>query len=37
MNCIKCGANLGENDMFCPVCGTPVQRTETNGVVSESQ
>ena len=31
MNCMKCGANLGENDMFCPVCGTPVQKTETNG------
>ena len=32
MNCMKCGANLGENDMFCPVCGTPVQKTGTNGV-----
>ena len=31
MNCMKCGANLGENDMFCPVCGTPVQKKETNG------
>ncbi len=28
MNCSKCGNNLGENDVFCPKCGTPVQRSE---------
>lgn len=27
MNCSKCGENLGEKDMFCPRCGTPVQKT----------
>ena len=26
MNCVKCGAQLGENDAFCPNCGTPVQK-----------
>ncbi len=28
MNCIKCGANLGENDVFCSKCGTRVQKAE---------
>ena len=28
MNCSKCGINLGENDAFCPRCGTPVQKLE---------
>lgn len=28
MNCSKCGTNLGENDVFCPKCGTPVKKSE---------
>lgn len=27
MKCLKCGNELGANDMFCPVCGTPVQKS----------
>ena len=30
MNCRKCGANIGENDMFCPSCGTPVKKANEN-------
>ena len=26
MKCVKCGNELGENDMFCPMCGTPVKK-----------
>lgn len=25
MKCLKCGNELGENDKFCPVCGTPAK------------
>ncbi len=28
MNCSKCGTNLGENDVFCPKCGTQVKKSE---------
>lgn len=34
MNCSKCGANLGANDVFCPKCGTKV--IEGNGVKTEN-
>ncbi len=27
MKCIKCGNELGENDIFCPICGTSVRKT----------
>lgn len=27
MKCLKCGNELGANDMFCPACGTPVKKT----------
>ena len=26
MKCIKCNNELGANDKFCSVCGTPVQK-----------
>ena len=29
-HCVKCGANLEEQDKFCPNCGTPVQRGNNN-------
>ena len=28
--CIKCGQQLNENDMFCPNCGTKVERKESH-------
>lgn len=31
MKCVKCGNELGENDMFCPICGTPAKKA--NGEV----
>lgn len=31
MKCVKCGNELGENDMFCPICGTPAKKV--NGEV----
>ena len=39
MNCNKCGTNLGESDMFCPTCGTPVQKENntTNEVQNENR
>ena len=30
MKCIKCGAELQENDVFCSNCGTKVMRQEGN-------
>lgn len=30
MKCIKCGEELGEGDVFCHKCGSPVQRTNEN-------
>ena len=27
MKCLKCGNELGANDMFCPACGTPAQKS----------
>lgn len=29
MKCVKCGNELRENDMFCPECGTPVKKVNT--------
>lgn len=26
MKCVKCGNELGENDKFCPICGTPAKK-----------
>lgn len=28
--CIKCGERLNENDVFCPKCGTKVEKVEGN-------
>ena len=39
MNCVKCGAKLEENDMFCSNCGEPVQKTnevQNNAIQNEN-
>ena len=30
MKCVKCGKDLGPNDVFCSVCGTKVQKINEN-------
>ena len=36
MNCSKCGFKVGENDVFCPNCGSKVvKKKETTKVVAE--
>ena len=36
MNCSKCGEPLTENDIFCPKCGTLVQKSTTNDLNSQN-
>lgn len=37
MKCSNCGTELGENDMFCPKCGTSVQKEGGNSVQNKNE
>lgn len=34
--CIKCGQELKENDVFCPQCGTPIQKKESDNSFAQN-
>ena len=36
MFCSHCGAQLSENDKFCPKCGTKCMRNPVAGAASEA-
>lgn len=37
MKCSNCGTELGENDVFCPKCGTAIQKKGGNSVPKKSE